>query len=133
MFEAKYKALSLTEPMAWAIFHGKDIENRQWNTFFRGRFYIHASKKFDKGHYDWIAQNENRLGLQLPQKEDFTYGAIIGEATLVSVVTVHTSRWFMGRYGFVLRDAVEYDEPVPCKGSLGFFKPVLTDVEVFKF
>ena len=22
------KALSLTQPMAWAIFHGKDVENR---------------------------------------------------------------------------------------------------------
>ena len=32
------KALSLTQPMAWAIFHGKLVENRQWNTY-HGRVY----------------------------------------------------------------------------------------------
>lgn len=31
---ARMKALSLTQPMAWAIFHGKDIENRTWPTKF---------------------------------------------------------------------------------------------------
>jgi len=45
------KALSLTQPMAWAIFHGKDVENRRWSTKFRGRVYIHASKGFDKEHH----------------------------------------------------------------------------------
>lgn len=119
----KYKALSLTQPMAWAIFHGKDIENRNWNTKFRGRCYIHASKKLDREHYNWIAQNENRLCLQLPQPEDLVFGAIIGEVTIVSVVKMHTSYWFFGPYGFVLRDARGYETPIYCKGALGFFSP----------
>ena len=116
------KALSLTQPMAWAIFHGKDIENRNWNTTYRGRVYIHASKKFDREHYDWIATNENRLDLQLPQPEDLIHGAIIGEVDIVSVVKVHGSRWFFGPYGFVLRNAEEYETPIPYKGALGFFE-----------
>lgn len=42
------KVLSIRQPWAWLIMTGlKDIENRTWNTDFRGRFAIHASKKFD--------------------------------------------------------------------------------------
>lgn len=38
------KALSIRQPWAWLILHGgKDIENRSWNTNFRGRFLIHAA------------------------------------------------------------------------------------------
>ena len=120
------KALSLTEPMAWAIFHGKDVENRTWPTKFRGRVMIHASKKLDLVHYDWIAQNENRLGCQLPQPEDLVHGAIIGEVDIIDCVRGHSSRWAMeGQYQFVLANAVEYEKPIPCKGTIFplFFEP----------
>lgn len=119
------KALSLTQPMAWAIFHGKDIENRRWSTKFRGRVYIHASRSFDKGHYDFIAGRDVLLELDepLPEPKDFVHGAIIGEVDIVSVVRAHSSPWFFGSYGFILRNAVAYDKPMPCKGALGFFEP----------
>jgi hypothetical protein len=39
------KALSIRQPWAWLILNaGKDIENRDWLTRFRGPFLIHASK-----------------------------------------------------------------------------------------
>ncbi|KKN34585.1 hypothetical protein LCGC14_0792250 [marine sediment metagenome] len=132
MFEAKYKALSLTQPMAWAIFNGKDVENRTWPTKIRGRIYIHASKKLDQGHYIWISNNENRLGLQLPQPDDFIHGALIGEVDIVDCVQNHGSRWWSGPYAFVLANAVIFEKPIPCKGMLGFFAPKLTEVSVFK-
>jgi hypothetical protein len=38
------RALSLKQPWAWAVIHGpKDIENRRWNTDFRGLFWVAAS------------------------------------------------------------------------------------------
>jgi ASCH domain len=38
------KALSIQQPWAWAIIYaGKNIENRTWNTHFRGTFAVHAS------------------------------------------------------------------------------------------
>jgi len=38
------KALSLRQPWAWAVVHaGKSIENRRWNTRYRGDFLIHAA------------------------------------------------------------------------------------------
>jgi hypothetical protein len=118
------KALSLTQPMAWAIFHGKDIENRQWPTKVRGRIYIHASMRWNKEHYYWIVQNENRLvtGInKLPH--EFVHGAIIGEVDIVDCVTNHASRWWTGPYGFILANPVEYEKPINCRGMLGFFEP----------
>ena len=38
------KCLSLRQPWAWAVVHaGKSVENRRWNTNFRGEFLIHAA------------------------------------------------------------------------------------------
>ena len=132
MFEAKYKALSLTQPMAWAIFNGKDIENRTWSTRFRGRIYIHASKKLNKEHWIWIHRNEKELGLWTPWPNEFIHGALIGEVDIIDCVENHSSRWWMGPYGFVLANPVAFEKPVPCKGMLGFFKPKLTEVSIFK-
>ena len=120
------KALSLTQPMAWAIFNGKDVENRTWQTKYRGRVYIHASQGFNKEHYQWIARNENRLVCQLPQPEELIHGAIIGEVTVVDCVRHHGSRWaFEDQWQFVLEDATLYEKPIPCKGALNFFEPVI--------
>lgn len=33
------------------------------------------------------------------------------------------SSWSFGPFCFVVKDGVLYDEPVPCKGKLGFFEP----------
>ena len=120
------KALSLTQPMAWAIFHGKDVENRTWKTNFRGRIYIHASQKFDKEHYRWIVDNDNRLVTFIPDELSpvFVNGAIIGEVSIVDCVRGHGSRWaFNDQWNFVLENPTEYKIPIPCKGALGFFVP----------
>ncbi len=133
------KALSLTEPMAWAIFHGKDVENRTWKTSFRGRVYIHASKGFNKEHYNLIALSGIAVLLDepLPEPGDFVHGAIIGEVDIVDCrfrtkqdenhgTVILYSIWHMlGKYGFYLANAVEYEKPIPCKGMLGFFDPRL--------
>ena len=120
------KALSLKQPWAWAVFNGKDVENRTWKTTFRGRFYIHASKGFDMAGWKWIAENENRLGLVLPwyADRDFIRGAIIGEATLVDCVVgdANGSRWYSGPNAFHLADANRYETPVPYKGALKLFE-----------
>lgn len=117
------KAISLTQPMAYAIFHGKDVENRKWTTKYRGPLLIHASQGFDKGHYRWIVDNDNRLCTFIPEESSpvFVHGALIGVVNLVQVVRVHGSRWFFGPYGFCLRDAREFKEPIPYRGALNLF------------
>lgn len=121
-------ALSIRAPWWWFILHGgKDIENRDWPTKFRGRIYIHASKWFGKSDatddylFAWkMAPNSNPIGLA--SMRDFG-GHIVGSVEIVDCVSKSVSPWFFGRFGFVLRDPVALSEPIPCKGRLGFFRP----------
>lgn len=117
------KVLSIKQPWAWAILYGgKDVENRTWSTKFRGRFLIHASKSFDQVGWQWIAENENRLGLRLPSRQsDFITGAIIGSVNLFDCRQSDGSRWFQGPYGFLLRNPIGIPFIIPCKGRLKFF------------
>jgi len=61
------RALSVWQPWAWLIVRGyKDIENRTWQTGYRGTILIHAPKKFDYDGYNWIVRNRAALGI--PEK-----------------------------------------------------------------
>lgn len=117
-------ALSIRQPWAWLILNaGKDIENRCWKTNFRGRFLIHAAKGCTRVEHEdaadfafWEAQY--RDGVPLLSKLD--RGGVVGMAEIVDCVDSSESPWFMGEYGFVLRN-VQPLPFTPCKGALGFF------------
>ena len=115
-------ALSIRQPWAWLICHGgKDIENRDWHTNFRGRFLIHASQGMTRDEYVTTARISDNNGIHLPTFDALQRGGIVGEAEIIGCVTQSPSKWFHGRYGFVLRNA----RPLPfhpCKGQLGFFR-----------
>lgn len=124
-------ALSIRQPWCWLILNcGKDVENRDWKTNYRGPLLIHAGKKLDPGCFDGDelhplplyragAGPDIRESLPL-RKEGYPLGGIVGIATLVDVVTSSTSPWFIGRYGFVLRD-VQPLPFMPYSGALGLF------------
>jgi hypothetical protein len=42
------KALTVQQPWAWAIFHGKDIENRTQLWTYRGPLAIHAGARWSE-------------------------------------------------------------------------------------
>jgi hypothetical protein len=111
------KVLSLRQPWAWLVFHGKDIENRSWPTRHRGPVLIHASMNYDKEGKKWVVRNfpKIRIPIHLPR------GAILGRVELADCVTASGNRWFFGPYGFVLKNPVEFKKPVPYKGRLGIF------------
>ena len=110
------KALSVRQPYAWLIVTGhKPIENRTWNTLYRGSLLIHAAKKLHAHDADEIMR---RFGVKVP--DDLPIGGIVGQVELVDVVTSHASKWFVGPYGFVLtrpRSCVLR----PCSGAVGMF------------
>jgi hypothetical protein len=121
-------ALSIRQPWAWAILNaGKDIENRSWRTQFRGLFYIHAAAGMTRDEYEaYLDFTRDRYrfafpqALRAPRPEQLARGGIIGSAELVDCVADHPSPWFVGPFGFVLRNA----RPLPfrpLKGALGFF------------
>ena len=144
------KAISLTQPMAWAVFHGKIVENRSWNTRYRGPLLIHASMKFNAEHLDWLKRNQAELGIKLPSR--FYHGALLGTVSLERVMRKgsgeesvpghapsvgdqqreliclketnpeYFSPWFFGPFGFLFKDAKEFKEPVVYRGQLGIFE-----------
>lgn len=111
MMEFPEVALSIRQPYPHHIlFDGKDVENRDWPTRFRGPVLIHAGKGVDPEDREDV----RRLNTPL--------GGLVGVVEIVDCVTDMDSPWFFGRYGFVLRNA----RPlvfIPCKGALSFFKP----------
>jgi hypothetical protein len=119
------KAISIAQPMAWAVFHGKDIENRGRATSYRGRAMVHASKTFNMKQYDWIVNSQLCPDIPPPDSSVFIRGAVIGEVDVIDCVKKHTSRWFIGTYGFILSNPVEYEKPLKCKGTIFplFFEP----------
>ena len=120
------KALSIRQPWAWLIVNGhKDIENRNWPTRFLGRVYVHAGLKIETDDFPGLRRVAYQRGFDLPGPGEVDVGVIVGEVDIVGCVTYSDSPWFVGRYGFQLANPVAYDEPIPCKGSLGFFEPKL--------
>ena len=116
-------ALSVRQPWAWAITAGiKPVENRTWPTKVRGRVLIHAGVRWDDGEEEGMRDIRHwcrQFDLPVPDRVDL--GGIVGEAEIIDCVTDHPSEFFMGPYGFVLRNA----KPLPfrpLKGRLGFFE-----------
>lgn len=130
-------ALSIRQPWAGLILKaGKDIENRDWSTKYRGRILVHAAKGMTRAeHEDAInfaleaISSDPRSpvagkGLTLGGLgfgfDDLQRGGVIGSVEIADCVTDSASPWFVGRYGFVLRDPQPLPF-VPLKGRLGFF------------
>lgn len=118
-------ALSIRQPWAWLIVNaGKDIENRCWRTNYRGPMLIHAAKGCTREEYDDALDFalDIKGAIQMPDRESIERGGIIGYANLVDCVSASLSPWFVGEWGFVLRNVMPLPF-TPCKGSLGFFYP----------
>ena len=116
-------ALSIRQPWASLILKaGKDIENRDWPTKFRGRILIHASKGCTRQEFEdaiWFAEDAINRNINADLKT-IERGGIVGSVEIVDCVTHSDSPWFVGRYGFVLRDPCVLPF-IPWKGQLGFF------------
>ena len=145
------KALSIKQPWAWLICMGyKDVENRPWRIG-RGsqhgpyrsyhqanftvdlpeRIYAHAPKQIDDTGWEFIRERLEPYSepWDLLWQTDFIarlpLGAIVGEVDITECVTESVSKWFTGKYGFVLTNPIAYEKPIPCRGQLGFFDPLI--------
>lgn len=117
-------ALSIRQPWAWLIVNGyKDIENRDWITGRRGRFLVHAGKGMTKDEYEGCLDAidyAERPDIVLPAFAALERGGLVGSAVLLDCVSKSESKWFYGRYGFVLAEGKPMPF-VPYKGQLGFW------------
>ena len=146
------KAITIQQPWAFTIFHGKAIENRSWGTNYRGPLAVHAGTRWSrrgarhplpieayiehanqKGLYGHVLE---LLGADL-NKDWFEPGVMLGLADLVDVhVDAACCRpWGESSYTegggrmrsqithFVLENPRLLPEPIPCRGSLKLWTP----------
>lgn len=121
-------ALAVLQPWASAIVLGdKDVENRTWETRYRGPLLIHASKRLDHAEVDNLfdlarLRNIPTPGLDRVPLEELPLGGVVGIVDLVACVRRCPSRWFVGPVGWILRNP----RPLPlrrCRGYQSLFVP----------
>lgn len=114
------KAISIKQPWASLIIEGiKDIENRNWFTYYRGLLHIHAGQSFDLQGANLISELYPKHR-KLIEKSKAYRGGILGYVNMVDCVKSHSSPWFYGKYGFVF-ELPEKMEFVRIKGKLSIF------------
>ncbi|MGI0133981.1 MAG: ASCH domain-containing protein [Candidatus Micrarchaeaceae archaeon] len=121
------KCLSLKQPFAELLVSGrKTIELRMWNTKYRGPFLVHASGNTDMEACKSLGMDPDAL----PRR------VVVGKATIYDVKEYKSRDEFLAdkgkhlatdeysgsRYGFLIRDAVKFDKPIPMPGKLGLFE-----------
>lgn len=117
-------ALSIRQPWAWLIVHGhKLVENRTWETPYRGPVLVHAGKVMTKAEYQECVDYAELLGITcIPPADELERGGFVGRTSIYDCVSDADIRFFEGPFGFLLREEEARFLPfVPYKGHLGFF------------
>lgn len=141
------KALTVQQPWAWALFHGKRIENRTQMWSYRGPLAIHAGQRLsDRGMGDqrihravrhWQRGVVAQGGATPLLRDALEFGVVLG---VVDLVDVHPEAGCCAPWGessyvehggrerrrivhLVLEEPRLLPEPIPCKGLLGLWTP----------
>lgn len=127
------RALSLTRPWSsLVLFGGKTIENRTWNTGYRGPVLIHAAKSWDKDAAAYAREILPALSGEWTRPELCPVG-IVGAAKIGGVCLAQQRSpadvcdcgpWAMaGQAHWRLTDVHAFPEALPVPGQLGLWKP----------
>lgn len=121
--DAPERVLSIRQPWASLILAGhKDVENRTWETLWRGRMLVHAGKLHDPFGY------RNAAAIVGERVNELVYqrGAYLGAVTVVDVHKEENAcclPWGeAGVYHWVLTDPVKLPEPIPGPGRLALYR-----------
>lgn len=138
------RALTLWQPMAWAVAEGhKPVENRVWTlpeAFVGQDVAIHAGKRYDAS---WAETIRSMFTIDVPQRSEIALGAVIAVVRFTASLdrkALHEflrkdmpsiglqpdqfaalHRWYSGPYGFVCADVRKLAEPVPARGFQGLW------------
>jgi len=110
------RALTVRQPWASLIVTGrKNVENRSWNTRYRGPLVIHAGLGIDK---DGLTAHKSLLPDEVP------HGCVLGVVDLLNVVRDSKSAWAEpGMYHWVLANPRALSRPLEASGKLGLWTP----------
>src|SRR5262245_6393260 len=120
------KVLTVYQPWAWAIIHGpKRIENRAWDTSYRGPLLIHAAKSRKYVDVEDRATWPDRYGIDFPPLNQLAFGAIIGCVNLYDCVplsAVNGQPFADGPHCLLLASPAPI-KPFLCPGQAGLWDP----------
>ena len=132
------KTITIQQPWANLICEGvKDIENRTWQTHYRGKVLIHAAAKawsIKQLCFYFTQEMTNALraiGFNIETVYNMPKGKIIGSVDIIDCVVGHSSIWAeLTSYNWVLANPVLFPEPIPAKGKLSFWEFPMIEEEV---
>lgn len=123
------KAITIQQPWAHLVIYGyadpftgrreiKNVENRTWESSYRGPLLIHAG--VGKDHIDAI---RDFPGLTIP---DLRFGACLGIVEMFGCVRPgdtgpNSLRWEQGPWCHQYRNPRTFPTPIPWKGALGLW------------
>ena len=132
------KAQTVQQPWAWCLFHGKDVENRSWDTKHRGELAIHAGKRISERGLESplyraaLSRETSRRRHYIDQQ-----GVILGMVNVDATHKAHEgccdSPWGEQAYvehgGKTRRDVFHWEvsganllrDPIPVMGRLGLW------------
>lgn len=135
------RVLTVRQPWAWAIFHGKTVENRSKNVFgaYRGPVAVHAGQGYDADAWDDIYLiDRDTYHAGHSTDNSVMPGVILGVVELVDVhhgmsedcdCRYDSDNWpDIERWHGVLKNPRELATPIPYKGALGL-RRLPADVE----
>jgi len=114
------KCLSIRQPWVQLILDGiKDVENRSWQTLYRGPLLIQAGLRVERDLVARYRREAARRGARWP--EVLPTGGILGIVNLVDCAERSKSKWHnRGAIGWVLREPMHIPM-LSYKGRLGLF------------
>lgn len=128
------KCLSIAQPWAWAIFNGKDFENRVWHSRgVAGPLLIHASRSLKyEDDMQWLVDH----GHNPPPFASLYKGFIIGivhhigcwHISHLGACKVPRTHFAEGPYCHVYQHQTPFKNPIAYRGSLGMFDVPINDV-----
>lgn len=120
------RVLTVRQPFASLIIGGhKDVENRRWQTSYRGPLLIHAGLARESLH---LCKSYAKQ-LKLPPEQEPPLGAILGAVMLTQCrpyAEMTKTPWAKGPWCWMLEGPLlRLDTPFPCTGQLGLWLPPL--------
>ncbi len=127
------KALTLWQPWAsWVFEAGKDVENREWSTGYRGPLAIHAGQGLDRflawRPSSWPSALQRlietgRIDPRQIRSRFWPRGVVLGTVDLIDCVRDHPSAWAVpGQWHWVLQNPRPLPRPVPARGQPGLWE-----------
>lgn len=129
-----YKALTISQPYASLIAAGeKMVENRTWETLYRGRLLIHAGKGRQYLSAKELKKYPTACIVAVAEVIECVYVPALAERirrgikyrglglTAMQIIAAHEHT--EGPFGWVLMGVRRLERPVPCSGAQGLWTP----------